>query len=138
MSVLRRYYVGAFVGSFIGALAGMATTVGANEVPSGQPVTLYEVLVDNVDEQSWLRFRFTAPQIARENGTINYEQAAADMEHLCQTIALPYLTEYDLKGDMIVISLADRETVFGQSNPEATQFFDAFRVENGACIWEAF
>lgn len=133
-SVLRRYCIGAFVG-----LATMAQASGeAPEVPSGQPITLYEVLIDTVGAQSWLRFRFIAPQIARDTGTISYEDAADDMEHLCQSVALPYLREYDLKGDLIVISLADQETEFGQSHPEASQFFDAFRIENEICIWEAF
>lgn len=116
----------------------IATAAHAEDVPSGQPVTLHEVLVDDVNAQKWLRFRFIAPQIARENGTIPYEVAEPDMEHLCQSTALPYMAEYELKADMIIISLSDQITEFGATNPDATQFFDAFRVENETCIWEAF
>ena len=38
----------------------------------------------------------------------------------------------------IVISLSDRAVPFGEADPEATQFFEAYRVEGGACIWEMF
>lgn len=113
-----------------------ATPAVALDVPSGQPVTLQEVLVDTVGGQDWLRFRLVAPEIARDTSRIDYEAAAGDMMHLCQELALPYLQEYDLTGDVIVISLADRETEFGVADPDATQFFEAFRIEDNLCIWE--
>lgn len=109
----------------------------AIDVPSGQPVELQEVLVDDLgNNQTWLRFRFIAPQIARDGGTVDYETAAPDMAHLCQSLALPYMAEYALEGQMIVISLADRATEFGVADPDATQFFEAFRPVDNACIWE--
>jgi hypothetical protein len=79
MSVLRRYYVGAVVGF---ATFGFASFSTAQEVPSGQIITLHEVLIDDVDNENWLRFRFIAPRIARADGDITYGEAAADMEHL--------------------------------------------------------
>ena len=113
-----------------------ATPAVAVDVPSGQPVELQEVLVDTVAEEVWLRFRFVAPQVARDGGTMDYEAAAEDMAHLCDTLAIPYAAEYDLNGDVIVISLADRITEFGVADVEATQFFEAFRPVDNACIWE--
>ena len=56
--------------------------------------------------------------------------------HLCETLALPYIAEYALSGDVVVISLADRDTEFGQADPDATQFFEAFRPVDNTCIWE--
>ena len=47
------------------------------------------------------------------------------------------MAEYALTGDMIVVSLADRETEFGQSDPDVTQFFEAYRPVDNTCIWEA-
>lgn len=133
MTVLRRYCVGAVFGLSIWSLPSI---VAALDVPSGQPITLHEVLVDTVNSESWLRFRFIAPRISRETGDMSYSVAAPDMEHLCTAVALPYIAEYGLSGDLIVVSLADQETEFGETNPDVTQFFDAFRVENDACIWE--
>lgn len=105
----------------------------ALDVPSGQPVALQEVLLDRVGEEAWLRFRFVAPEISREG---DYEVAADDMAYLCTSLAIPYIAEYELGGDVVVISLANQETEFGVADPEATQFFEAFRVQGDACIWE--
>ncbi|UWQ77872.1 DUF6497 family protein [Leisingera sp. S132] len=118
-----------------------AAAAEAVPVPSGQPVTLAEVLLDEAPGQpggTWARFRFLAPQIARGSGTVSYEAAAPDMDHLCGTIALPYLAEHGLSAARVVISLSDRMVPFGAQDPEATQFFEAYRPEGAACIWEAF
>jgi hypothetical protein len=113
-----------------------AAPAGALEVPSGQPVALQEVLVEELGEETWLRFRFIAPDISRAGADIGYEAAAGDMIHLCEMLALPYMAEYALKGDVIVVSLADRAVEFGVPDPEATQFFEAFRPVDNSCIWE--
>ena len=122
--------------SLLAALILSASAAQALDVPSGQPVTLQEVLVDSVGTQTWLRFRFVTPEIAREGGTVDYEAAAGDMTHLCDTFAIAYAEDYALEGDIFVISMADRETEFGQADPDATQFFEAYRVQDGVCIWE--
>lgn len=121
--------------AFIALLAG---PVWAQDVPSGQSLTLHEVLVDAVASENWLRFRFIAPQIAREGGEITYAKAEADFAHLCETIARPYMREYDLSADVIVVALMDRPVPFGQADAAATQFIEAFRIADDACIWEAF
>lgn len=119
-------------------LALAATPAVAQDVPSGQPVTLTEVLVDAVGTESWLRFRFVAPEIARGTGTISYTQAEDDFQALCETFALPYMTDFDLMADIVVISLMDRPVPFGTSDPQATQFIEAFRPAPEGCVWEAF
>lgn len=119
------------------ALMLAASPALASDLPSGQDVTLQEVLVDQLGDEVWLRFRFVAPAISRNGGTVDYEAAANDMVVLCEHTALPYMAEYALEGDVIVISLADRATEFGQADPDATQFFEAFRPVDNACIWEA-
>lgn len=116
---------------------GLASPAAALEVPSGQPVALQEVLVDNLEGgETWLRFRFVMPEIARGAGGVDYDIAGPDMAHLCETLALPYVGEHNLAADMIVISLSDRATEFGVADPEATQIFEAFRPVDNACIWE--
>ena len=135
MSVLRRYCVGAIAVTFVYSLPLYATV---QEVPSGQSVTLHEVLVDMVNGENWLRFRFVAPSIGADKGKVSHDDAAKDIEHLCAAVAVPYIAEYDLKSDLVVVSMADQKTKFGETNPDATQFFEAFRVQNDICIWEAF
>lgn len=119
------------------ALILLAPPAFAVEVPSGQPVTLQEVLIDDLGTETWLRFRFIAPQIARKTGTVDYAKAEPDMAHLCQNLALSYIKDHALDGQMIVISLSDRETEFGQPDPDATQFFEAYRPVDNVCIWES-
>ncbi|WP_299406404.1 DUF6497 family protein [uncultured Roseobacter sp.] len=108
------------------------------EVPSGQPIELYEVLIDEVGAETWLRFRFLAPEIARDTGTVDFAQAEPDLEHLCVQVALPYLAEFNLSPEIVAVTLLDRPVEFGVTNPDATQFIDLFRVTSGACVWEGF
>ncbi len=108
-------------------------------VPSGQPVALQDVIW-NVPGPDGLavRFRFVAPQIARDSGTVSYEVAAEDILHLCQTYALPRLTEFGPQPTQIIISMSDHPVPFGETVPQATQFFEAFTHQDGICIWEIF
>jgi hypothetical protein len=108
-------------------------------VPSGQAVRLLDVVLNapGPDEVA-ARFRFVAPAIAKDGGEIDFETASADMAHLCQTYALPKLAELGPVPTQIIISFSDRAVPFGEAAPDATQFFEAYRVEGDACIWEAF
>ena len=108
-------------------------------VPSGQAVTLQDVIWNAAGPDGLtLRFRFLAPQIAREAGDVDFETASADMLALCQTFALPRLAELGPQPQQIIISLADRVVPFGETSPDATQYFEAYSIENGTCIWEMF
>ena len=122
----------------LAALMLSATSVAASELPSGQDATLHEVLIDAQTDATWLRFRYLTPQIAAGAGQITFDSAGDDMMHLCQTFALPYLAEHALAPDKIVISFMDRITEFGVSDPDATQYFEAFRPEGDTCIWDDF
>jgi hypothetical protein len=121
------------------ALPAAAQEAGARvEVPSGQEVRFFEARRDAGAAAgiTW-RFRFVAPAISRDGGTVNFDTAAQDMEHLCNRFALPRLPQGEAPGQ-IVIELADREVEFGQPAPEATRYFEAFSVQGGRCVWEGF
>ncbi len=108
-------------------------------VPSGQEVILQEVIWNVAGPEGLTsRFRFIAPAIAKEGGTVDFDTASADMQHLCEAFALPRLSSIGPLPEQIIISFADREVPFGQPAPEATQFFEAYRIDGDACIWEAF
>ncbi len=119
---------------FAAGAAGAQTV----DVPSGLSVTLQEVLLDETPGELWVRFRFLAPQIARALNEVSFETAEPDMNHLCHTLALPYLSQHTLSPARIVISLSDRFVPFGAMDAEATQFFETYRPEGDACLWEAF
>ncbi|MEL7093095.1 MAG: DUF6497 family protein [Pseudomonadota bacterium] len=115
-----------------------ANAAAALDLPSGQSVTLSEVLIDRVEDEDWLRFRFVAPEIARSGGSLGYADAEGDFAVLCDDLARPYMAEQGLSAAVVVISLMDRPVPFGQPDPDATQFFEAYRIEDGACVWQAF
>ena len=53
-------------------------------------------------------------------------------------LALPALGANGWAPTEVVVALSDREVPFGQPDPEAVQFFEGFRIEDGACIAQAF
>jgi hypothetical protein len=107
-------------------------------VPSGQAVTLQEVVWNAPGPDGLtLRFRFVAPGIA-PGGGINFDAATADMQALCESYARPRVTDFGPQVQQIIISLSDRAVVFGATEPDVTQFFEAYRLEDGACIWEIY
>lgn len=121
---------------FVGTTSAAAGDFG---VPSGTEMELHEVLLDIVEEQDWARFRFVAPSISRSGEDApDYFRLVNDFPVLCNTIALPYLAEYKLQPVIIAISLSDRVVEFGTADPDATQYFELFSVQDGDCIWEEF
>lgn len=108
-------------------------------LPSGQTVTLIETISNAPGPMGAVaRFRFLAPEIAAEGGTVGFDTAAEDMLWLCQNYALARVAEFGPVPSQIIISLEDRPVPFGEADPDATQFFEAYSIENGACIWEVF
>ena len=120
--------------------AGSAALIS---VPSGQEVRLLDIIWNSEGPDGPApRFRFVAPAISRQGGRVGFAGAEADLQHLCQAFALEQLL---LKGDappLILVSIADREVPFGTSDPEATQYFEAFTLQPSAggttCIREIF
>ena len=108
------------------------------DVPSGQPVTLIDTVLNEPGPAgNTMRFRFLAPEIAPD-ASITFDTAVIDIAALCESYALPRAAEATPVPDQVIISLADRVVPFGQTDPEATQYFEAYRIEDGACVWEMF
>ena len=120
--------------------AGDAALIG---VPSGQEVQLLDIIWNSEGPDGPApRFRFLAPAIARQGGSIDFTAAEADLQHLCESFALAQLRP---RGDMpplILLSIADRAVPFGTSDPDATQYFETFALQPSAngitCIREIF
>ena len=120
------------------ALASTPCFAGDFAVPSGQDISLIEVLLDDEPGETWARFRFLAPKISRVSGRISYDVAVIDMEALCNGFVLHYLDEWDLTVARISVSLSDQAIDFGASDPDVTQFFELYRRDGTACVWEEF
>ncbi len=107
-------------------------------VPSGQIITLQDVILNEQGAYGLTaRFRFTAPGITPDGG-VAFDAAVADMQHLCDTYALPRITNTGPVPQQIIISLSAAPLPFGDTAPEITQFFEAYSVQDNACIWEVF
>ncbi|WP_413873932.1 DUF6497 family protein [Albidovulum sp.] len=122
------------------AAAAMAEgAAGPLAVPSGQEVRYLDTVQSAPGPEGLtIRFRFVAPAIARDGGTIGAEAAQADMEWLCTNFALPRMPAGGPVPSQIIVSLADRPVAFGEPAPDVTQFFEAYIVADGRCVWEAF
>ncbi len=109
------------------------------KLPSGQKVTLMDV-VTNVPGNDGLaiRYRFLAPSIARDGGTVDGDAAGNDMEWLCNEYALPRLPKNGPQPVEIIISMSDVNVPFGEDHPEATQFFNSYAIDTGTCAWEIY
>lgn len=135
---LSRICFAAFVA--LGGTLWGATTAGALEetpaVPSGHEIRLQEVLFETrQDSSEVVRFRYVMPLIRQG---IEFAEIIDDFEHLCVGVAVPYLAIEEKVVDQVIISMADREIEFGESTTLATQYFEAFTVKDGSCIWEGF
>lgn len=105
-------------------------------VPSGRAVTLYEVIRDVPGPSgATMRFHFVIPELDKEGDLAMLE---SDMTHLCEQVALPHLQGAVPPVEQVIIALSDRPVPFGQTAPEATQFFEAYRSDGTTCIWEGF
>lgn len=102
-------------------------------LPSGGMVTLQEIITNAPGaEGATARFRFVLPGLTAD------QDRSDDMLALCEGQALPVIAGMVPAPQQIVISLADRETVFGAATPDAVQFFEAYRPDDGRCIWEMY
>ena len=109
-------------------------------VPSGQMISFLDVIRgEDSALGTALRYRFLAPSIARGKGDVAFSKTEEDMAALCQDYVLPqiHLAPGEMP-DQIIIVLSDREVEFGVADPDATQYFEAYRPEDGACFWEGF
>lgn len=107
-------------------------------VPSGQPVTLLDTIWNEPGPAGLtFRFRFLAPAIGAR-GHVSHDAAFGDIVAICESYVLPQVLEAQPRPAQVIISLSDRPLKFGDTDPESTQFFEAFSIRDGHCIWEAF
>jgi hypothetical protein len=104
-------------------------------VPSGREVRLIEVVTNAPGPAgATARFRFLAPGLDLSDA----EAVTDDLQALCDSYAIPRVDGMVPEPQQIIISVAGAEVPFGQPAPDVVQFFEAFRPDNGSCIWEPF
>lgn len=125
-------------------LVAAAVTAGCQEeapsgetvsVPSGRTLSLIDVITDvRGPAGATARFRFLAPGLRPDDA----EAAAEDMQALCDGFAIKRIDGMVPAPQQIVISFASEAVPFGQAAPDVVQFFESYRPQGGACVWEVF
>jgi Family of unknown function (DUF6497) len=123
---------------FVAALAACQDDKAAGpkvEVPSGRDLSLIDVITNaRGPSGAAARFRFLAPGLTAADS----ETALADMQVVCDSFALPRTEGTVPQPQQIIITFMSAEVPFGDVAPDVVQFFESFRIENGACVWEVF
>jgi len=104
-------------------------------VPSGQDVLAIEYLSDVDGQGDVLRARYHAPALT---GSDNLDLVFADMMHLCEVDALSMRATMTPPPPRIIVSLSSKALPLGEIDASVAQYFEAYRVENGRCVWELF
>jgi hypothetical protein len=126
--------------AFMAALAGLAAcqeeAAGPKvEVPSGRELSLIDVITNAPGPTGTAaRFRFLAPDLTPED----IETSVEDMQVVCDTFALPRTDGTVPAPQQIIITFMSAAVPFGEAAPDVVQFFESFRIESGACVWEVF
>lgn len=110
-------------------------------LPSGQSVIFHEALQEvqgDVGAGQVYRFRFVAHQIAAGADALSFDDVAQDMQVLCEVFALPSLDRLNAAPDRVIISLSQQPIDFGVTAPDLIQYFEAYIIEDGHCIWEIY
>ncbi len=118
---------------------GLASFASAQEVavPSGVPMTLYDVRLEDEPEQV-ARFRFVSAAIDPSGEGRTFGDLVDDLQFICEQVVVPSLAANDWTGQSVVISVSSQETEFGIYDDSVTQFFQPYQIKDGTCAWEEF
>jgi hypothetical protein len=100
--------------------------------PSGLEVTLFDVVLE--PDAGLARFRFVAPPLSG----LAFDAVQGDFPWLCANVALPALAANSRTVAQVIVSVSDRELPLGVTDPDAVQYFEGFRIEDAACLWEPY
>ena len=129
-----------FIGVVIGLCAGLNLTllpngVSADAHSSGQALELYqEEVFPGSNGGNLLYLGYIAPEITRNGGTVDVETASVDLDALCAAAVKTVRPDEDIRE--ITIRLMDQPMVFGDTNPDVTQYLGFYNVVDGGCEWQ--
>lgn len=105
------------------------------DVPSGRALSLIDVITNAPGPAgAAARFRFLAPGLKASDA----ETALTDMQVVCDSFARERIDGMVPAPQQIIITFMSDAVPFGEPAPDVVQFFESFRVEDGACVWEVF
>lgn len=114
------------------ALLPLQAMADAPLQPPGAPelgLELYDIRI----EPELVRFRFS-----HDGGDRSFDTLEPALHWLCETVAARVLMTAHLPQTKVVVSISDQKLPFGESAPDAEQFFEAFSVDRFECTWEYY
>lgn len=105
-------------------------------MPSGLEISLNDVILEA--DTKVARFRFIVPAIGPDGGQKVFADVIDDLQYVCDRVIVPALQGNGWDSGEVVVSISDKPVAFGTYSPDVTQFFQPFRLEANACIWEDF
>ncbi len=84
------------------------------------------------------RFRFVAPGIAGTAAPWPKTRRRPTWRRCATASRSRGIASTGPQPNQIVISFSRPAGAVRRAGPEATQFFDAYRIEAGKCVWELF
>lgn len=100
--------------------------------PSGLEVTLFDVVLE--PDAGLARFRFVAAALS----DLAFDAVQDDFPWLCANVALPALAANARTVAQVIVSVSDRELPLGATDPDTVQYFEGFRIDDTACLWEPY
>jgi len=101
-------------------------------VPSGATIYHQETLRDERNVPVSLRFRYVQLDLAQD---ADFFTVSDDLFALCQTHAVANMGNNGAGVGQIIVSLANEETIFGETRPDVVQMFEVFSYSDGQCAW---
>ena len=126
---------------FVLLITALSVTPAAADItaPSGLMPELGETIFEPVGVVTTaakiMRLQFVSADLADQT-RYDFATIEADFEWLCQTVGLPRIEKSAPNVEQIIVSLASELVPLGETTPEVVQYFDAFQVSDGKCIWE--
>lgn len=75
--------------------------------------------------------------VAYDMPGLGYDDVADQFDAYCARFAGD-LAQEGIVPQQIVVSISDRYVRFGDTVPDAAQFFELYDVVDGTCVWRAF
>ena len=130
MTVARWLLAGAV--ALLPGLAGAGTLV----LPSGHDAQFHDAYWE--EDSGTLRLRYIVPAVTDDAYARDHDAVFVDMESLC---AGPGLEMIDADGNPwegVTVTMMAAPVELGRTAPDVVQFFEAFVVRDGHCIWDEF
>ncbi|MBF9058527.1 hypothetical protein HKCCSP123_04965 [Rhodobacterales bacterium HKCCSP123] len=112
--------------------------MGEIDAPSGQPLTLHGLLVE---ENPWsgelqVVVRLLAPSIAGDR--LTNSELREDMDWACRTWGVPVAETRSMTPDWVIVEMMEAPVERGVTAPGVRRYFESYRLEGPICIWELF